>query len=69
MPSNLIRYQHSGQLHFVTFSCYRRLPLLETEGAYATFEHELEKTRQRYDFVIAGYVLMPEHAPPLSQDW
>src|SRR5277367_4295001 len=66
MPTNLIRYQNSGQFHFVTFSCHRRLPLLETDGAYATFEHELEKVRQRYGFVIAGYVLMPEHVHLLT---
>jgi len=66
MPSNLIRQQHSGQFHFVTFSCHRRQPLLETDGAYATFEHELERVRQRYGFVIAGYVLMPEHVHLLT---
>ncbi len=24
MPHNLIRYQHSGDFHFVTFGCYHR---------------------------------------------
>ena len=28
---------------------------------YNTFEVDLEKVRQRYQFVVAGYVLMPEH--------
>jgi putative transposase len=48
--------------HFVTFSCYRRQPLLGTATAYSVFERELEAVRQRYGFVVAGYVLMPEHA-------
>ena len=61
MPRNLVRYQKTGQFHFLTFSCYRRLPFLSAHGAYAVFEHELERARQRYDFVVAGYVLMPEH--------
>jgi putative transposase len=61
MPANLVRYQNSGQFHFITFSCYRRLPLLGTEEGYTTFERELEAIRQRYEFVVAGYVLMPEH--------
>ena len=31
------------------------------EGAYDVFERELEKVRVRYGFMVAGYVLMPEH--------
>jgi putative transposase len=61
MTKGLVRYQHSGQFHFLTFSCYRRLPLLNHPGAFNLFECELERVRQRYEFVIAGYVLMPEH--------
>jgi putative transposase len=59
--TKLVRYQHSGCFHFLTFSCYRRQALLTCAGAYSVFEHELEATRVRYGFVIAGYVLMPEH--------
>jgi len=61
MPKGLVRYQKCGVFHFLTFSCYRRLPLLASEAAYTVFERELESVRQRYGFVIAGYVLMPEH--------
>jgi putative transposase len=61
MPTGLVRYQQSGQFHFLTFSCYERQPLLSCEGAYNIFESELEKVRRRYDLVVAGYVLMPEH--------
>jgi putative transposase len=61
MPKGLVRYQESGTFHFLTFSCYRRLPLLGNATAYAVFEQELEFVRQRFEFVIAGYVLMPEH--------
>ena len=61
MPKGLVRYQKCGVFHFLTFSCYRRQPLLASETAYTVFEHELESVRQRYGFVIAGYVLMPEH--------
>jgi putative transposase len=68
MPGNLIRYHHSGQFHFLTFSCYRRLPILDNEKAYATFEHELEAVRLRYGFVVAGYVLMPEHVHLLTNE-
>jgi putative transposase len=61
MPRNLKRYQKSGQFHSVTFSCYRRLPLLDSAKAYSTFEQALESLRRKYGFVVAGYVLMPEH--------
>jgi putative transposase len=59
--AKLIRYQHCGCFHFVTFSCYRRQPLLERPTAYAVFEQQFELVRRRYGLVIAGYVLMPEH--------
>ena len=34
---------------------------MHSEASYSAFEHELEKLRRQYGFVIAGYVLMPEH--------
>lgn len=61
MPSGLVRIQKAGCFHFITFSCYHRLPLLVRPGAYSIFENELECVRRQYQFVIAGYVLMPEH--------
>ena len=61
MPSGLVRIQNAGCFHFITFSCYHRLPLLARPGAYAIFENEIERVRQHYLFVVAGYVLMPEH--------
>jgi putative transposase len=57
----LVRYQQCGCFHFVTFSCYRRQPLLGATAAYGIFERELEAVRVRYGLVVAGYVLMPEH--------
>ena len=59
--AKLVRYQQCGCFHFVTFSCYRRQPLSGTATAYGVFERELEAVRVRYGFVVAGYVLMPEH--------
>jgi REP element-mobilizing transposase RayT len=57
-----IRYQDQRCLHFITFSCYRRLPLLDSSAAKQTFELTLERVRVWYGCYIAGYVLMPEHA-------
>jgi len=61
IPKNLVRYQKCGVFHFITFSCYRRKPLLGSATSYGVFERVLESTRRRYGFVVAGYVLMPEH--------
>jgi putative transposase len=61
MPKGLVRYQKSGGFHFITFSCYRRQPLLVSDASYDIFELELEAVRKRHGFVVAGYVLMPEH--------
>lgn len=61
MPWGLKRYQQARCLHFVTFSCYQRAPLLGTPAARDAFEHTLERTRVWYGFYICGYVVMPEH--------
>jgi putative transposase len=61
MPSRLKRYQTEGTNHFITFSCYRRLPYLNTDHARTIFETELERLRDRHQFYVFGYVLMPEH--------
>ena len=61
MPKNLKRYYGRGDLHFVTFSCYRRLPLLGTISARNLFVRALGKIRERYKFLLVGYVVMPEH--------
>src|SRR5579863_8708764 len=61
MPRGLIRYQQTGDLHFVTFSCYHRLPYLGTGSQRELFEQSLEAIRLRYQFFVSGYVVMPEH--------
>jgi putative transposase len=61
MPKGLVRFQNCGVFHFITFSCYRREPLLAQRSGYFIFEEALERVRQSYRFVVAGYVLMPEH--------
>jgi REP element-mobilizing transposase RayT len=55
------RYQHQGCLHFITFSCYRRMQLLDSPVAREVFEQELERVRRWYGCYVTGYVVMPEH--------
>lgn len=61
MPSGLKRFQKAESLHFITFSCFRRLPLLDAAGARETVEAVLEQTRARHHARVYAYVLMPEH--------
>ncbi|MGC2818462.1 MAG: transposase [Candidatus Sulfotelmatobacter sp.] len=61
MPSGLHRTYGAHHLHFITCSCYRRLPLLGTARSRDAFVKILEQTRERYRFVVVGYVVMPEH--------
>ena len=61
MPWGLVRFQQSRCLHFITFSCYRRQPFLNTKHAKAVFERSLEQTRRSCRLFVIGYVVMPEH--------
>jgi len=57
----LRRYYGQGHLQFITFSCYRRLPLLKSARARDIFVRELAKLRDQLGFRLVGYVVMPEH--------
>jgi putative transposase len=61
MKGERIRYQQTGEFHFLTFSCFRRRPYLSPGAAKNLFEDALERVRLRYLFAVAGYVVMPEH--------
>ncbi len=68
MPKGLKRYYGQGQLHFVTFSCYRRLALLATARARNMFVKELCRVRREYGFLLVGYVIMPNHVHLLMSE-
>ena len=68
MPAGLRRYYGKGHLHFVTFSCYRRLPLLKTVRAREIFVAELGKVRDEMGFHLLGYVVMPGHVHLLMSE-
>ena len=61
MRNPLRRYYGSGDLHFVTFSCYRRRAFLGTARARNRFVKILDEVRCRHEFSVLGYVVMPEH--------
>ena len=68
MTRGLQRFQHSNQSHFVTFSCYRRLPLFASPELFDLFVRSLEEMRRRFEILIYGYVVMPEHVHLLMSE-
>ena len=61
MTRGLVRYQQTGDLHFITFSCHRRQAYLRAAAVRDLFESAFERIRRRYNFAVTGYVVMPEH--------
>lgn len=61
MPTGLIRIHGGNDLHFITTSCYRRQPLLGSAHARDVFLEIFKQVRQRYNFEMIGFVIMPEH--------
>jgi len=60
----MTRLRHSddlGTARFVTFSCYRRYPLLNEDIAALSVLNELGAMRAEHNIGILGYVLMPDH--------
>jgi putative transposase len=68
MPLGLERRHNTGQLHFITFSCYHRLPFLEHTHPKDILERVIEKGRHSHNLAIYAYVLMPEHVHLLTSE-
>jgi putative transposase len=56
VPRNLKRYYGRGDQHFVTFSCYRRLPLLANPLRRDLLLRALEMARKKYEMGAVGYI-------------
>jgi putative transposase len=61
VTQGLERWYGGHDLHFITCSCYQRRPELGSPERRDWFLRVLEQARQRYRFVVIGYVVMPEH--------
>ncbi len=60
MPKGLQRFHHTGDWHFITCSCYRRKKFFDSVRRRDLFLDILEQVRSKYEFVVAGRVVMPE---------
>jgi putative transposase len=54
MPKGLKRYYGTGELHYITCSCYQRKPWLGTDRQRDLFLEILEEVRQQHRFVVLG---------------
>ena len=61
MKNRLERRYGQNDLHFITCSCYRRLPFFRTARARNAFLKILDEVRNKYLFALGGFVVMPEH--------
>ena len=64
----LKRFYGRNDLHFVTFSCYRRRAYLGTTRTRNRFVKVLDAVRMRFGFELVGYVVMPEHVHLLMSE-
>ncbi|MGA2031365.1 MAG: transposase [Thermoguttaceae bacterium] len=54
-------YHEPGDFHELTFSCYRRMPLLTNDAWRRHFARGLDKALAAEEFHLVAFVLMPEH--------
>ena len=55
------RHYPPGELQFITASTYCRAPLFLSDRFRSVFVEALAATRQKIEFLLIGWVLMPEH--------
>ncbi len=57
----LKRYDEPGHARFLTFSCYRQLPLLSKDRSRTWFLQALSAARIKHGFELWAWVIMPDH--------
>lgn len=58
---NVRRYDIAGHSHFLTFSCYRRFPLLVNQDWCALLAAGIKDACAKHAISLWAYVFMPEH--------
>ena len=54
-------YDEPGDAHFLTFSCYRRMPLLSKDRSRIWLIESLQDARQKHALDLWAWVIMLEH--------
>jgi len=55
------RIENPNHARFLTFSCFRRLPLFSNDVIKDAFVDQLSRSRERHGFLLHAWVVMPEH--------
>ncbi len=55
------RVEQADHARYLTFSCYRRLPLFGNDRIKDAFVEELQMARSKTHFHLLAWVVMPEH--------
>jgi putative transposase len=55
------RFHEPGDSHELTFSCYRRMPLLTNDVWRRMLSESIERATSGHGFRLAAFVFMPEH--------
>ena len=69
-----IKHIHEpGHVHALTFSCYRRMPLLTNDVWRGLLAESVQRATQRHRYRLVAFVFMPEHVhwliyPQLKSD-
>ena len=54
-------YHQPGEFHELTFSCYRRLPLLTNDRWRRWLAESIDDAASSHEFHLNAFVFMPEH--------
>ena len=57
----LLKFDDNSYVHFVTTGTYNNLPYFRDEECCRVLLEELEFYRNKFDFTLPGYVIMPDH--------
>ena len=62
------RLNNPNHARYLTFSTYRRLDIFTTDALRDAFADQLRLTRERHEFMLYAWVLMPNHAHLLLRE-
>ena len=54
-------YDNPGDVRELTFSCYRRMPLLTNDEWRALLSEQIDSAMERHQYRLVAFVYMPEH--------
>jgi putative transposase len=60
-------FNDPGHTHFLTFSCCQRLPFFKSDRTRQWLVEAIAKAREKHEFILLAYVIMPEHVHLLIQ--